>query len=393
MNNEVSKLQIASGIYNIKDSVSRSKFYYGYSTKNYAHRGLSSEAPENTIASVTKAGYHGCYGVEIDVNATFDGKIVVMHDTTVDRMTNGTGTINDLTSSYIESLIIDSGNCLNEYPTQHVPYLEEILEICNQFNMHPMIELKGEWNTTTYDNLLYLLRLYNIIDRTTIISFDINNLIDIRNKDKDVLLAYLYDSELTDEIINLVNSIGKCGLSLNYLNNSSMSDEMRLNMFEKKIQLGFWTVDNKTYVKSLEKNGTSFIVSNYGYGGPIKEYTKKIILEGGSSVGDIGISIWQKIIPDTNIGSYYDSAEITYDSTTKEYTLTYKTPFPSVISLIYSTIVNVNLETGYKYKYSVYARGQNNNGFIFYLIDNTTGQRISGLDIQDFYINISINGY
>ena len=177
MNNEVSKLQIASGIYNIKDSVSRSKFYYGYSTKNYAHRGLSSEAPENTIASVTKAGYHGCYGVEIDVNATFDGKIVVMHDTTVDRMTNGTGTINDLTSSYIESLIIDSGNCLNEYPTQHVPYLEEILEICNQFNMHPMIELKGEWNTTTYDNLLYLLRLYNIIDRTTIISFDINNLI------------------------------------------------------------------------------------------------------------------------------------------------------------------------------------------------------------------------
>ena len=58
-----------------------------------AHRGASSYAPENTLAAFDLALHMGCRHVELDVDFTSDGDIVVMHDDTVDRTTNGTGPV------------------------------------------------------------------------------------------------------------------------------------------------------------------------------------------------------------------------------------------------------------------------------------------------------------
>ena len=66
-------------------------------TRIFGHRGASGYAPENTIAAFRLAAETGADGVELDVQMTRDGKLVVAHDETVDRVSNGTGRIADLT--------------------------------------------------------------------------------------------------------------------------------------------------------------------------------------------------------------------------------------------------------------------------------------------------------
>ena len=69
-----------------------------------AHRGGSSEAPENTLAAFRTAKDNGATGVEFDVDFTKDGRAVVIHDSTVDRTTDGSGPVNDFTFEEIRKL-------------------------------------------------------------------------------------------------------------------------------------------------------------------------------------------------------------------------------------------------------------------------------------------------
>ena len=75
---------------------------------NYAHRGASAYAPENTMSSFKKAFQIGSNGIELDLQKTKDGKIVIFHDDEIDKKSNGTGRISDYT--YKELLKYDIGS-------------------------------------------------------------------------------------------------------------------------------------------------------------------------------------------------------------------------------------------------------------------------------------------
>lgn len=93
---------------------------------NIAHRGASGHAPENTMAAFRKGVDMKADYIEIDVQMTKDGELVVIHDTTVDRTTNGTGKVIDLTLEEIRQL--DAGSWFNEdYAGEKVPTFEEVL--------------------------------------------------------------------------------------------------------------------------------------------------------------------------------------------------------------------------------------------------------------------------
>ena len=65
--------------------------------KNYAHRGFCSRYPENTMLAFEKALAEGVDGIENDVQLTKDGEIVILHDESIDRTTDGKGWVKDLT--------------------------------------------------------------------------------------------------------------------------------------------------------------------------------------------------------------------------------------------------------------------------------------------------------
>lgn len=93
----------------------------------FAHRGASAYAPENTLSAFELALAQNADAIELDVKLSADGRAVVIHDTTVDRTTDGHGRVKDLTLQELRSL--DAGSFFSErYRGEKIPTLEEVFE-------------------------------------------------------------------------------------------------------------------------------------------------------------------------------------------------------------------------------------------------------------------------
>jgi glycerophosphoryl diester phosphodiesterase len=93
----------------------------------FAHRGASLHAPENTLAAFELAIEQGADGIELDAKLTADGHVVVIHDATVDRTTDGHGRVKDLTLEELRKL--DAGSFFSEkFKGERIPTLEEVFE-------------------------------------------------------------------------------------------------------------------------------------------------------------------------------------------------------------------------------------------------------------------------
>lgn len=94
-----------------------------------AHRGGAGIMPENTLAAFQRAIQLGCDYVEVDVRTTRDGKLVILHDSTLDRTTDGSGKVRDLTLAAVRRL--DAGAKFSpRYRGEKVPTLDEVFELC-----------------------------------------------------------------------------------------------------------------------------------------------------------------------------------------------------------------------------------------------------------------------
>lgn len=106
-----------------------------------AHRGASAEAPENTRAAIELAAELGARWVEIDVQLTADDELVVIHDATVDRTTDGTGAVLDLTLAQLREL--DAGSWFDPaFAGQRIPTLDDVVRCCLEHDLHLQLELK-----------------------------------------------------------------------------------------------------------------------------------------------------------------------------------------------------------------------------------------------------------
>ena len=92
-----------------------------------AHRGLSSKAPENTYHSFDLAISTGCKYIEFDVQLTHDQEVVIIHDETIDRTSNGTGRVND--KNFDELSTYDFGSWFSsEFKNARIPEFSRVLE-------------------------------------------------------------------------------------------------------------------------------------------------------------------------------------------------------------------------------------------------------------------------
>ena len=110
-----------------------------------AHRGLMRHAPENTLANF-RACLELRIGFEFDVERTKDGRLVCIHDSTVDRTTNGTGKVSELTQAQIREL--DAGSWFDpKFAGEKVPSVEEVLTLIAKYRQHDIlvaVDLKAE---------------------------------------------------------------------------------------------------------------------------------------------------------------------------------------------------------------------------------------------------------
>ncbi|NRU22051.1 glycerophosphoryl diester phosphodiesterase [Clostridium beijerinckii] len=109
-------------------------------TKIWAHRGASEYAPENTLEAFELAVAQGADGVELDVQLTKDGELVVIHDETIDRTSNGRGNVIEYTLKELKNF---NFNCSNpNYVYAEIPTLKEVYELLKPTNLIINVELK-----------------------------------------------------------------------------------------------------------------------------------------------------------------------------------------------------------------------------------------------------------
>lgn len=131
----------------------------------FAHRGGLAHAPENTLAAFRNAISQGADWLEFDVQMTKDGELVVIHDETVDRTTNGTGVVRDMTLQQIRSLDAGQG--------EKVPTFAEVLELAKTSGVRIFPETKSaHLYPGVEEKLLQALRQADYLDRTVIQSFE-----------------------------------------------------------------------------------------------------------------------------------------------------------------------------------------------------------------------------
>ena len=112
----------------------------------FGHRGASGYAPENTLEAFALAMEMGADGFELDVHLSKDGELIVIHDETVDRTTNGTGRIMDLTLDEIKKL--DASNHVPGYHNVRIPTLGEVFDLVKDTTHIVNVEIKT-------DNIFY----------------------------------------------------------------------------------------------------------------------------------------------------------------------------------------------------------------------------------------------
>ena len=229
--------------------------YFDREIKSIAHRGYSSTAPENTLPAYILAKEKGFAYAECDVAFTKDGVAVLLHDATIDRTSNGSGNIADLT--YEELLQYDFGSWKSsKYAGTKIPTFEEFIALCKENGLHPYIEIKND-ATYTQDQVSTLVEIvekYGLEDNCTWISFNITYLEYVMNVDDTARLGYVSSKNITQSLINPVLALrtGKnevfLDISYNMLNETNV-----MLAIANGIALETWTVDNTNDIKNRPK--------------------------------------------------------------------------------------------------------------------------------------------
>ena len=227
-----------------------------------AHRGLSSVFPENSIPAIEGAIQKGFYGCEFDIHTTKDGKWILNHDSDIDKMTNGSGNISEMSYSEILNFSIDNGNGIKNYPDLKLPLLEDALRIISESHIVPFIEIKG-YDPLSFENLIEIIDNFNLIEKAVIISFDMEALLCIRAINTNIKLMYLTNN-LTKNDVDTCLKNGNIGVNINFGNILKMTDALKYAR-ENNLATAAWTVDIPIASDIMNLFGIRYITTNRIY--------------------------------------------------------------------------------------------------------------------------------
>lgn len=226
----------------------------------WAHRGASGYAPENTLVAFEKAIELGADGIELDVQMTKDGQLVIIHDETVNRVSNAKGKVKDYTYDEIKELNVNKK--FPEYGSVRVPRLEEVYELMKNTNLTINVELKN--GIVFYENLeervLDLTKKMGLSERTIYSSFNHYSVMKLKKIEPSVNTGFLYEDGYMDmpEYAQKhgVNALHPAFYNLQYPN-------FIKKCMEKGIKIRPWTVNTMEDMRMLCDQGIDAIITNY----------------------------------------------------------------------------------------------------------------------------------
>lgn len=230
------------------------------STKIIAHRGASGYAPENTLVCFKKAIEMNADGIELDVHLSKDNKVIVCHDETINRTTNGYGYIKDLTLKEIKKY--DAGSWFNKkFKGVKIPTLNEVLKLIKNKDILLNIELKN--NIVNYNGLenkvIQLLNSYNINSNVIISSFNHNSLIKVKEIDSSIKVGIIFNKKIK----NLNSYAKKFNAYSIHPNYRIVDDNMIKTCRYNNLFLIPYTVNNKRLIRKFVLKNIDALITNY----------------------------------------------------------------------------------------------------------------------------------
>jgi glycerophosphoryl diester phosphodiesterase len=220
---------------------------------NIGHRGAKGHIAENTIASIHKALELGANGIEIDVFQCKSGEIVLFHDKTLEKLTNGDGNIEDKNLEELRKLKV-----LNS--SYSIPTLEEVLKSIGK-DVFLNIELKGR---NTAEGSLNLIKKYierNKIEFNNILfsSFNWEELKDLRSLSDKVQLALITEQ---DPLLAIDYALKLKAVAINP-NYKDLNEQIISKINEKGLKIYTWTVNSKIQIDRLKVLNVNGIITDF----------------------------------------------------------------------------------------------------------------------------------
>ena len=229
-------------------------------TKVWAHRGASAYAPENTLEAFLLAAEQGADGVELDVQLTKDGEMVVVHDEEIDRVSDGSGFVKDYTLAELKTLNFNKTH--PEYQDVKIPTLREVYEALKPTGMTINVELKTGifWYKDLEKKVLELTKEMEMEDRVIYSSFNHYSIAKILELDPKASTGILYADVIYD-VVNYAKKIGTGALHPATFH-VQMADFLQ-QYVESDLAVHVWTVNDKAEIERLMDAGVDAVITNY----------------------------------------------------------------------------------------------------------------------------------
>lgn len=209
----------------VVEHIKKSPMFIPSKVRISAHRGDMEYFPENTVLAFESAGKKGAWGIETDPRMTSDGVLVCLHDTTVDRTTDGTGAIAEMTYDEVSALNINYGDGLGNYTETgvRIPTFDDYLKVCKKYGCVPVVHIAGSDET-------YVTAIYNavlemgMIHSTIFVSWSYDDVKAIRILDAECCIG-VASYGITSSLLNQMEFLGGA-VGVHALNKNAITEEI-----------------------------------------------------------------------------------------------------------------------------------------------------------------------
>lgn len=228
--------------------------------KIFGHRGASGYAPENTLEAFELAAKLGAHGVELDVQITKDGELVVAHDETVDRVANDTGFICEKTLAELRTLRFNKTH--PEYVHAEIPTLREVYELLRPFPMEINVELKNShiFYKDLAEKCVELAAKTGMTDRVFYSSFNHYSMADMKRKFPEAVCGVLYEATLV-EPWKYAKALGVDAIHPHFTELLVEGEAEKAHSLGLKVNV--WTANTEEEILACIRAGADTVITNY----------------------------------------------------------------------------------------------------------------------------------
>lgn len=229
--------------------------------KIYAHRGYSGKYPENTMLAFRKAVEVGCDGVEMDVQLSRDGEVVVIHDELLDRTTDGSGYVRDYTLAELKKL--DASRIRpGEWGAQEIPTFDEFCAWLSTVDISANVEIKT--GMIFYPEIdkkcVEIIRKYGVEKKILFSSFNHISMLEIKKLAPDIPVGALVEYGGT---MYAGYYCAKSGMQYYHPDFNHLSRESVDECKAHGIGVNVWTVNDLDSFEKLVEWGVDGVITNY----------------------------------------------------------------------------------------------------------------------------------